>query len=468
MTTSCATNYRYKVITDPVHGGIGLSKLETDLIDAASFQRLRHIKQLGLASWVYPGATHTRFAHSLGVLSITSRAIDLMINKGVLDEKDRQFLRVSALLHDVGHYPFSHLIEFLERDPPGKQLLESGVTSQEVAPYPSHEDLGATIIKSRKDILRVLGEGVIDPEAVASTVKGEHSNPVYGQLIHSTADFDRMDYLVRDSLATGVPFGQIDIEFMLASMTVHDGQVVLSHKATAAAEQLITARYFMFKTVYLHKAVFALESMMRRILRLMWKQGLLWKSGDDVLRILTCDREFQRFRDSAVEDDILELAERKDATLPPALLRLCRAFRDRRVPRLIKEISAFTKRQGNAQQPEMTLLRKFKKDGLADAVEKTGIPAEAWLIEDTPPVNFEKKQPFMSLQEAESGESSASNELVRVKDRDGEVKRLVEDEANIVHYLAGLEFKVARVYVVEDDEDKVARAKKLVADYCSS
>jgi len=102
-----AENFRFKVICDPVHGDIGLSELECQLIDTRSFQRLRRLRQLGLASLVYPNATHTRFAHSLGVFRIMGQVIDFLLNKGKFKEEDRRKMRLAALLHDIGHYPYS-------------------------------------------------------------------------------------------------------------------------------------------------------------------------------------------------------------------------------------------------------------------------------------------------------------------------------------------------------------------------
>jgi HD superfamily phosphohydrolase len=107
-----AEDYRHKVICDPVHGDIGLSALEEQVIDSPSFQRLRNLKQLGLATLVYPNASHSRFAHSLGVF----RIIDLLVDKGKFTDDDRRIMRIAALVHDIGHYPYSHLMEFVDRD----------------------------------------------------------------------------------------------------------------------------------------------------------------------------------------------------------------------------------------------------------------------------------------------------------------------------------------------------------------
>src|SRR5262245_52475840 len=191
--------FRYKVVTDPVHGDIGLSQLEVDLIDTPSFQRLRRLKQLGLASLVYPNADHSRFAHSLGVFHLMGRGIDTLIHKERLDEStDKQKLRLAALLHDVGHYPYSHLMERVDADPLCHEWLGAG-GQPPTDPYPDHEELGKWLVTGRPDLSNLLTSDGFDPAEIAKNFKGEHDRHIYNDLIHSSLDFDRMDYLIRDS-----------------------------------------------------------------------------------------------------------------------------------------------------------------------------------------------------------------------------------------------------------------------------
>jgi HD superfamily phosphohydrolase len=255
-----AENYRFTVICDPVHGDIGLSELECRLIDTRSFQRLRHLRQLGLASLVYPNATHTRFAHSLGVFRIMGQVIDFLLNKGKFKEEDRRKMRLAALLHDIGHYPYSHLMEFVDRDTHRPSYLSKPKSAKDTKKtvrrerYPDHVRVGQLVVTKRADIATLLQENGLNPEEIASIFRGEHTNRAYNQLISSSLDMDRMDYLIRDSLGTGVPYGKIDLHYLLSNLDLTDeGEVVVSHKAAAAAEHFLVARYFMYKTVYMHK-----------------------------------------------------------------------------------------------------------------------------------------------------------------------------------------------------------------------
>lgn len=136
--------YRHKIIIDPVHGDIGLSELETKLINTPTFQRLRKLKQLGFASMVYPNASYSRFVHSLGVLHVTSRVIDAFRrNNQLQDDKDVEKLRIASLLHDIGHYPHSHLMEYIDWERYISMYLSKKdstkeSTNQSVNPYPEH------------------------------------------------------------------------------------------------------------------------------------------------------------------------------------------------------------------------------------------------------------------------------------------------------------------------------------------
>ncbi len=178
--------FRHKIICDPVHGEIPISAIEQGLIDSPSFQRLRNLKQLGLASLVYPNATHTRFAHSLGVFRIMSRVIDLLVGKGHFSDEDRRKMRIAALLHDIGHYPYSHLMEFIDLDKYRPSYL-GGTPNPEAPPvsrYPDHEKIGQIVITKRRDIANVLEEAGIDPEEIAKIIRSEHTKLAYNRLIH--------------------------------------------------------------------------------------------------------------------------------------------------------------------------------------------------------------------------------------------------------------------------------------------
>jgi HD superfamily phosphohydrolase len=245
-------------IRDPIHNFILFDDFERKLIDSEPFQRLRHIKQLALTQEVYPGAAHSRFEHSLGTMQLATQAFDIIAPDAKVllrwSEHDllnyRQLLRVGALLHDIGHAPFSHGPE---------ELLPEG--------FEGHEAFTAALIQS--DYLRPLlnmGSVSLNPEHVVGVALGAEKSPqqdptlqLLQELVAGDLGVDRMDYLVRDALHTGVAAGRFDYHRLLNTLKVIEnpetGSPVLAIGAGGlhAAEQLLLARYFMFTQVYFHK-----------------------------------------------------------------------------------------------------------------------------------------------------------------------------------------------------------------------
>lgn len=248
-------DFHHNRIRDPVHGFIHFNRLEESLIDSKEFQRLRNIRQLAMTSLVYPGAMHTRFEHSLGVMELASRAFDLLTTKnktlleGSLDEvgltplQGKQILRLAALLHDVGHLPFSHA---------GENVLPKGK---------KHEDVSIAIIEDRFRgwIDGQLFKGATD--LIVQLLNKDATVPplrLLNQLLSGQLDCDRMDYLLRDSLHCGVGYGNFDYARLLETLTVHEApegglDLAVDRGGIHALEALILARYFMFSQVYCHR-----------------------------------------------------------------------------------------------------------------------------------------------------------------------------------------------------------------------
>lgn len=246
-----------KDFRDPIHGFIRLSENEVKLVDTPVFQRLRRIHQTGMTHFVYHGAEHNRFGHSLGVVEFATQAFNSIQDRNPdafgINDQERQrnlcLLRLAALLHDVGHAPFSHAAEALF---PIKD-------SEGVERY-AHEDYTAAILKS-SEITPILEATFckdlgITIDEIALLVEGKGVEPrVLPQLISSDLDVDRMDYLLRDSLYTGVLYGQYDYQRLIRTLTVNPetGDLAVEFGGLHSATALILARYFMFIQVYFHK-----------------------------------------------------------------------------------------------------------------------------------------------------------------------------------------------------------------------
>ncbi|WP_254768305.1 HD domain-containing protein [Salinilacihabitans rarus] len=228
-----------KIIKDSVHDHIAVDGVARDLLDTPAVQRLRGIKQLGTVSLVYPSANHTRFEHSLGVYHLACEALDGLGVGGVEAER----VQAAALLHDVGHGPFSHNLEALTHRHTGRY----------------HDDVHGLLASGR--VGEVLREHGLDPADVADLVAGEGR---FGQLVSGELDVDRMDYLVRDAHHTGVPYGTIDHGRLVRELRFVDGELVLGEGNVQTAESLLVARALMNPTVYSHSVARISKAMLRR------------------------------------------------------------------------------------------------------------------------------------------------------------------------------------------------------------
>ncbi|MGB9937202.1 MAG: HD domain-containing protein [Methanobacterium sp.] len=234
-----------KLIRDSVHGNLYLNDFEIKLVDTPQMQRLRRIKQLGFTYLVYPGANHSRFEHSIGTLHIASQIAD---NIG-LDDHEKQLIRSAALLHDVGHGPFSHVSE---------KVLES-----------PHEFLTSRVIKE-SNLFDILSEN-FDPNEIIELING---NGLLGQIISGELDADRMDYLIRDSHYTGVAYGMIDTGRLIHSIRLENNLIVES-KGLQAAESALIARYLMYPSVYQHHTTRIINSMFRRCMKWLFEAKIV-------------------------------------------------------------------------------------------------------------------------------------------------------------------------------------------------
>jgi uncharacterized protein len=221
------------------------------LIDAPEFQRLRRIKQLGLGLYTYQGAEHSRFTHSLGALHLMTRILDRLSESYPIAEEDRLAVRAAALLHDVGHAPFSHAME--------KTL---GI---------HHEDLTIAAITSEETVVNqtLSSHSAELPQRVASVVGGDFKPAALAQLVSSQLDVDRMDYLLRDSLMTGAKYGLYDLEWIINALQI-DGpgdRVYVAARGVYAVEEYLQARYYMFRQVYFHRTLRSAEAVLRSALR---------------------------------------------------------------------------------------------------------------------------------------------------------------------------------------------------------
>ncbi|AJY74911.1 HD domain-containing protein [Paenibacillus beijingensis] len=240
-----------KVFKDPVHKYIYVQdQIVWDLINTPEFQRLRRIRQLGTSYLTFHGAEHSRFSHSLGVYEITRKIISQFERSGYADwpREEKQVTLCAALLHDLGHGPFSHSIE---------EVFDT-----------HHEDWSCEIVLGDTEVNRVLRR-VDDrfPEQVAAVIRKTYPKPIVVNLVSSQMDADRMDYLLRDAYFTGVNYGTFDLERILRVLRPYRGRIVVKESGMHAVEDYLMSRYQMYWQVYFHPVTRSSEIILRHIFR---------------------------------------------------------------------------------------------------------------------------------------------------------------------------------------------------------
>jgi uncharacterized protein len=234
-----------KIINDPVYGFIHIqSELVHDIIQHPYFQRLRHIKQLGLTNLVYPGAMHTRFQHALGAMHLMSRALEnLRYKKIEINEQEIEAAQLAVLLHDIGHGPFSHTLE------------------ESLLPGVKHESLSYLFMNALNE------EFDNALELTLKIFRDSYPRKFFHQLVSSQLDMDRLDYLKRDCFFTGVEEGTIGVDRIIAMLTIYNDELVVEEKGIYSIENFLTARRLMYWQVYLHKTSVAAERMLVNLIK---------------------------------------------------------------------------------------------------------------------------------------------------------------------------------------------------------
>lgn len=326
MTTAdAASAAEFEVVRDPLWNTIRLDPVARRIIDAPAFQRLRHVRQLGLAYLVYPGANHTRFDHALGVYHLARRALAALSERGDLERMDPVECRLvpyAALLHDIGHYPFSHALEELDAERvPGH-----------------HEELTGRFLAAAgiREALESLAPDA--PARIEAMIRGRSASPLQG-LVAGSLDLDKIEYLKRDAMFCGVPYGEVDVDRLIHTLALLRDPVTgrwevgVHEKGLSALESLLFAKYQMFRNVYWHHAVRAATTLYKRIVEealdaaLIRPGELIGRSDEGLLALLETRAEQATAVDSEAAPRAAVLARH---WLP--------ALRERRLPKRALEV----------------------------------------------------------------------------------------------------------------------------------
>ena len=401
-------------ITDPVHKYIRFSQVEREVIDSPAFQRLRRIRQLAGAHLVYPSAQHSRFEHSLGAMHIAGLAGETLLSKRYINQAEMvQDLRLAALLHDIGHGPFSHLFE---------ELLEYRCNT-------THEELGKKIIMQSEiaDSLQRYGSSA---HQICQLSFGQSRVNFMNEIISGGLSADIMDYLPRDGLFTGAEYAKVDYHRLVSSLEVSRNRLAINRSALNSLESMLISRYEMFKAVYFHKTVRGAEVMLLRSMI----------SADEVLGLTnTSLHNYLALTDEATLERLCALSGKYSFSC-----RLARDYRDRRLLKSVYE--------------------KFLHKRDRQRTDRKALEALASRIADM--ANIDNNYVFVDASRVPSMPLTPSKEemsSVLVVDKE-QVYEMPVSEIPLVESISGF-FDMLRVYTTAENRDKVERAvKKVLGD----
>lgn len=422
-----------KEFRDPIHGFIPVYGEELQIIQDPIFQRLRRIKQLSFSHFVYHGAEHSRFGHVLGTMHVVGKALQKIKENASklgmpiqITDEDIQIARFAALLHDVGHKPFSHALDKIFPEP--------------------HEDYSEMFVMKR--FSEIISKSKIEPSRVANLIQGkpDPEKPFLTSLISGQLDVDKFDYLLRDSHYAGVKYGLFDLDRLLDSLLVRDGRMVVLDGGFFAAEQLISARYHMFGQIYLHKTKRAFEGMAIKVAEdLLREDGL----GYPVIKDFDDPAAFDEF---VAYDDAWFLGKIK-STKKPILKDVVRNI-GLRVPYKEVSNSDVPRRKTSQNASEYgTGYHSAVASNVSANLGSIGIDEDEIIFDQSQSLPY-KLHPYVDTLEERTGGYA---DTVFIYEPKTKVMEPIEKKSKIVRAIAQ-HFRIDRIFVT-------AEKKKILEDY---
>ena len=468
-----------KYINDPVYGQIGLTEAETKLVDTRAFQRLRSLRQLARVNYVFPGTEHSRFVHSLGVLHNMSLMTEHLHEIGDFDYEDVFKLRISAILHDIGHYPLSHLGEaaysyLLEIDRAHISIEDDASPEDDDAfskvykmasshsKAAHHESLGQVVVQNNSEISKILSLYDLDPNEIGGIFRGVRgsANYVYTQLIHSNLDADRLDYLLRDSFQSGLKYGMVDLGYLINLLGVKKSNLiptgdeedetnllVFNAKGKHVIEHFLMARYFHYTQFVLHKTGTAFEGMIKAMYIKLIRSGdtkFMFKSLDDIHGHID-DERFYTFTDSFLEYELYDYNEKTDDE-DFKILYNCYVKRIR--PKTLFE---YKDRHGNQEEPKLTLFKNILENRPDEISHIMG--TDLWGYTIAGPSIEQMPNPVINPNEIDEDMIEKMVEAIKIFDENGNISFLAEDPSMTIKDLISKKVEFVRVYCMDPDKE---------------
>lgn len=469
--------FNYKTINDAIYGNFGLSELEVKLLDTKAMQRLRRVRQMGFSSYVFPCGEHSRFVHSLGVLCIMGKMCNVLYSKGHITKEEVINLRIAALLHDVGHYPFSHLTEvvygylefkstpvLLNPKQEEKSIL-SIMANQTKKKAFDHEHLGLEVIKKDPEIRTILDDAKIDAELIGKIVTGEigiykHSI-VYTQLMHSSLDADRMDYLLRDSKQAGVVFGNIDLDYIINNMCKVKYKVdekneiyliAVQDKAQSAVEHFLMARYFHYSRTIMHKSSMAFETVAKVLIykMLMGSNSDLFYSNYQKLVDAIGKEEFYGFTDDFMWTHLKDYVHKsQDAYLS----KLWNTLEGRKKPRIIVCYKDLIEKQKNVHSEKYILVNRFMENNQKEIAENFGINID-YIGHIKTSISIDSMPDYLRIENCKKdfAQEEALRDAIKIVNKDNQVSFLASDDTSLINKMVDFSSVSITIFVIDTEE----------------
>ena len=484
----------HRDIYDNVHGFIKVTELENKIIDSPYFQRLRNIRQLGLLDYVFPGALHNRFNHSLGVMHIADKMFTSLQETGyeVLNNK-RELIRMAALLHDIGHYPLSHLVESVVlKDAKSKIkttdiLLEGedynnlNLADNEVTPsdnevhkfnydlhksrnpsgdFANHERMASIVISKTPIYDILLDSKKFDDEqikVIEKIISGGYSGPE-GLIIHSELDADRFDYLLRDSKYTGVTYGLFDIDQIIRNLKIYepdDNRLVVDEKGRKAVEHYLMSRYFLYSTVIYQKTTIGFELMAKKVYQGLMERKIIHSYFDiiDIFKDYDSAEQYLNYDDSyffniikCVHNGKIKLNDDSNYKVSKdLLLDLIGKIITRTPLKMVREDQKIMDRNNSDNKPF------FLEKAVGDAVIDSADIEDYWYIKSEIDVSLTNIGPYRSWSEVTNNLSYddpdyKSIKILKNKSSEYHTILLVEDKTSIIKSLSKNKLYIGRLY----------------------
>ncbi len=472
------------MIFDVMYGFIPITEWEEKIINSPFFQRLRWVKQLGFANYIFPGAEHNRFAHVIGVM----HSMDQMIRALGLNVSDEELfnpksrskeamlhksLRISALLHDLGTFPFSHAIDnaYIRHGNLSRagRKAKSGATKIAKELINNHEHLGAFIIKNtdyKGGITEILESYGFDVQMISKIIKGESPDLIANQLMHSDLDADRMDYLLRDAHYTGIKYGQFDRDYIMANLTTFDAGSELAFgvrdNAAHAVEDFLIARFSWYSQVIKNPGSAKFDIMSTHIAKAYLEHDLMYQFHDLLEMVESRDERFFWFNDIYFMNKLQEVRFKKQVR-DPRVLELTEMLMYRHPPKTVKH-PLFEHRiikEGPEEREKLVSRIKSLLEEINHTIEKHGTGRE-WILADLPEKDVVFTKGMKSLTKKRSSASLyQERDPVKIVDKHGNPSLLVERENTLMKHLSGFINFVPSVYA-NDQALELLRRRGLI------